>query len=138
MIMDLFTAAGHDHDLPPKWDGRKVTWGQWQSTSPTTVDFHLPANERSCTECGSLADPDTNRGKVAAHWDETEVVEEVRRTKSGREYVRDVERPARQKTTLVALRCPDCDHDQVLDMTTSEAWDLDSSDYTDTGSWEGQ
>lgn len=107
-------------------------------SSSLKVDFHKPTNECACTECGSLADPDTNRGKVVAHWGETEAVEEVRCTKSGREYVRDVERPARQRAALVALRCPDCDHDQVLDMTTDEAWDFDSCDYTDSGSWEAR
>lgn len=37
---------------------------------------------------------------------------------------------------LAAFRCPDCEHDYVLDFANDEAWDLDPTDYTDAGSYD--
>lgn len=135
--MDLFSIAD-DHDLPPKWDGRPITWAGWQSPLPTTMDFHAPLEALACNECGTIDSPEVNRGRVAAWPGETTIVDVVARTRSGREYIRKTEQQAQQKTTLVALRCPHCENDTVLDMTTNELWDLTSADYTDTGSREGQ
>lgn len=38
---------------------------------------------------------------------------------------------------LVAMRCPHCHHDQVIELRDSfNVWDLDDNDYTPEGSWE--
>lgn len=130
--------SGREHDLPPKWDGRDVTWRGWSSPSPTTADFHAPPEDRACTECGAIDHLETNLGTVAALPGDTETVEQIRRTRSGREYIRTVERPARTVATLMALRCQHCEHDDVVDMTTNTVWELNSTDYTAAGSTEGQ
>lgn len=36
---------------------------------------------------------------------------------------------------MSAFRCPDCEHDTVLDPSGQE-WDLDPTDYTDEGSFD--
>lgn len=132
--MSLFTITGREHDLPPKWDGRDVTWRGWASPSPTTADFHTPVEARACTECGAIDHLETNRGDVAALPGETETVTITKMTRSGREYGKDVEQPATIDRALMALRCQHCNHDIVLDLTTNESWDLDSTDYTAAGS----
>ena len=38
------------HDLPPKWDGRTVTWQGWQS-EPTFIC--PPPKPTPCRSCGS-------------------------------------------------------------------------------------
>lgn len=37
---------------------------------------------------------------------------------------------------LALFRCPECEHDYVLDFANDDAWDLDPTDYTDTGSYD--
>jgi hypothetical protein len=48
---------------------------------------------------------------------------------------RKTEVPAWPIARLNVLRCTGCGLDQVTDLETGEVWDLDPSDYTDTGSW---
>ena len=43
---------------------------------------------------------------------------------------------ARVVANLALFRCPECEHDYVLDLANDEAWDLDPTDYTDAGSYD--
>lgn len=42
--------------------------------------------------------------------------------------------PSETRASLVALRCPDCHHDTVVDLPNNAVWDLDLTDYYDHGS----
>lgn len=100
--------AAREHDLPVTWDGHPVTWRGWTSAS-TTLQYHLPLEDLACRRCGSLNERQVNTGVVAHHG------------------AREVER-------LAAFRCPDCHHDQVLELDTDRLWDLDETDYGAAGS----
>lgn len=120
MSGDLFTAT-RPHDLPPRWDGHPVEWHDWALMEPVFVC--PPQRRECCPRCGSTADQPCNRGSVRIN-PRTEL--ESRR--SGR-----LGRPI--FLSLVAFRCPDCCHDQVLEVSTSRWWDLDPDDYLDDGSF---
>lgn len=123
------------HDLPPRWDGRRVEWRGWQQAPTTTLRFHLPPQCRCCTECGSLDAPHLNRGAVWALPVEglappgDDVVLALVET-ARRQAAQAAGRPVGQ---LFALRCPDCHHDQIGD-DRGQWWDLGDSDYGDDGS----
>jgi len=113
-VPDPAPRSDRAHDLPPAWDGLPVEWRGWGAT-PTTLGYHLPLDAIACRRCGSLDEQLHNVGVVdLGPSDDAE--------DSGR-YIR-----------LLAFRCPDCRHDQVLDQDDDELWDLDESDYGDDGS----
>ena len=124
------------NDLPPKWDGRRVDWSEWD-TDPIFVC--PPPTAPRCEGCGSAARQATSRGTVYPLDGEMFETHEprVKRTRSGREYVAGtvtVARWARPGVRLFAFRCLGCGLDEVFDLETRECWTLDETDYGDEGS----
>ena len=126
------------NDLPPKWDGRRVDWSEWD-TDPIFVC--PPPTAPRCEGCGSAARQVTSRGTVYPLDGEMFETHEplVKRTRSGREYeagTTTVARRARPGVRLFASRCPGCGLDTVVDRTSGhqQVWTLDESDYGDAGS----
>lgn len=107
---DLF-AATREHDLPPKWDGAPMQWGQWDEMAAVICAKVRP---EPCERCGSTARRGSSTGTV-------------RPTRTGPVINLHHRR-------LHALRCPDCLHDTVWDPGNDEWWDLDPTDYGDDGS----
>lgn len=104
--------AARLHDLPPSWDGVRIEWGEW-STAQTSMRFHTPPRDLACKQCGQVdQEPHIARGRRV---DDTV----VRLPGTG---------------LLFAFRCPGCGHDEVHDQADDTCWDLDPSDYTETGS----
>ena len=128
------------NDLPPKWDGRRVDWSDWD-TSAVFICGPTRARQQRCEGCGSTASRATSLGTVYPLDGETFETHEprVKRTRSGREYeagTTTVARRARPGVRLFASRCPDCGLDTVVDRTSGhqQVWTLDESDYGDAGS----
>lgn len=104
-----------EHDLPPKWDGRPVTWRGWRDLPTDGVFICFRGKEPEpdhCKACGSVATSRVNRGTTAMRL-------------GGKDRIIDV---------LSAYRCPDCHHDVVNVEDTGEWWDLDHTDYGPEGS----
>lgn len=120
MQLDLWP---RQHDLPPRWDGLPVEWGDWTDTPDIHICPPLPKRPK-CENCGSRRDPRMALGRV---WTEPGMVHAIRkaRMQNGKHLV----------ANLAAFRCPDCEHDHVLDIANNEAWNLDPTDYTDSGSY---
>ena len=120
MELDLWP---RQHDLPPRWDGLPVEWGSWSDTADIIIC--PPPRRPRCVRCGSHQDPHMNLGRV---WTEPGMVRAIRRAQlsNGRHLV----------AHLAAFRCPDCEHDHVIDLVNDQAWDLDPTDYTDDGSYD--
>jgi len=114
-MIDLLYLA-RDNDLPPAWDGHHVEWEGWTDQPPIFLCGRGAAAARRevCPACGSTAPSVRNVG----HYN------------LGRDWRTGYERTRR----LVALRCPDCMHDQVWETWKNTWWDLDPSDYGDDGS----
>ena len=117
-----------DNDLPPRWDGHLVEWHGWE----TQLDVFVcpPPKPACCRACGTKAAALVNRGTV---WTDPESADPVvaigrARLRRGRHLVGNVH----------AYRCPDCRTDTVLDGVGPDAqvWELDETDYLDTGSWD--
>ena len=128
------------NDLPPKWDGRRVDWSEW-NTDPMFVCGRPQPPAPRCEGCGSAATQAASRGTVYPLDGEIFETHEprVKRTRSGREYVAGtvtVARRARPGVRLFASRCPDCGLDTVVGYTSEpeQVWTLDESDYGDEGS----
>ncbi|CAN3131962.1 hypothetical protein ACNUDN_29000 [Mycobacterium sp. smrl_JER01] len=121
MELDLWP---RQHDLPPRWDGLPVEWGSWSDTADIII-CPPPPRRPKCVRCGSHQDPHMNLGRV---WTEPGMVRAIRRAQlsNGRHLV----------AHLAAFRCPDCEHDHVIDLVNDQAWDLDTTDYTDDGSYD--
>ena len=115
------------NDLPPRWDGFAVVWRGW--TSPLVISCRRLPGDR-CVQCGGDKAPSVNVGLAAT--DETmthrQVVDHDKAAQLGAGRVQ-----RRAWRSLMAMRCPDCGHDQVRD-GEGTWWDLDPSDYTDEGS----
>lgn len=114
------------NDLPPRWDGLPVQWGSWSSTGE--VFLCPPRRERpeSCERCGSADARMINVGRVWTDPDTAPPAIGRARLRRGHHLV----------GVLSAFRCPGCGHDSVLD-PNGQLWDLDETDYTDDGSWDG-
>ncbi|WP_234797269.1 hypothetical protein [Mycobacteroides chelonae] len=112
-----------DHDLPPRWDGLLVEWGSWSDTSKIFI-CPTPRPER-CGQCQSLQATLINSGKL--YIDPKHAPPAIGRSRlpASRYFV----------GVITAFRCPDCGHDSVLD-NEGRYWDLDPTDYTETGSWD--
>ena len=104
------------NQLPPRWDGCTIEWEGWQPDY-STLRFH---SKQVCAHCGSSARPITNVGRVRV-----DAPKGVRVLYKVRGY---------QRGRLYAFRCPDCLHDVVVDLK-GDSWDLEESDYEDSGSW---
>ena len=109
------------HDLPPRWDGLPVEWGEWSSTEGM---FICPPPRDTCGRCGTVQPPRIALGRI---WTDPQTAPAAigrARLQRGRHLV----------AILSAFRCVVCEHDHVLD-GDGQAWDLDETDYTDAGSW---
>ena len=75
------------NDLPPKWDGRRVDWSEW-NTDPMFVCGRPQPSAPRCEGCGSDARQAASRGTVYPLDGEMFETHEprVKRTRSGREY----------------------------------------------------
>lgn len=125
------------HDLPPRWDGRVVVWDDWDRFEEKVVVFICPppkASSRVCQACGSFAPRLMARGRVAVSARATldELLDEDRKRSRLPVALRH-KIPAVALYELTAFRCPDCLFDQVVDGTRT-VWDLDETDYLDSGS----
>lgn len=52
-----------EHDLPPRWDGLPVQWGDWQD-SPEVFICPPPKKDAECGSCGSTRAPLLNFGRM--------------------------------------------------------------------------
>lgn len=101
------------HDLPPRWDGLPIEWGEWSDTAD--VFICPPPRERTrCSQCGSDRRPRMSLGRVLT---ELAVVDKSTSVRPAS--------VARVVANLALFRCPECEHDYVLDFANDEAWDLD-------------
>lgn len=50
--------GGHQHDLPPLWDGQPIKWRGWNP------GFRLTHFAQVCDRCGNTEPPDSNYGLV--------------------------------------------------------------------------
>lgn len=71
----------------------------------STLPLHVPAEDLACEKCGAVDEHDVAFGRRGP------------------------------LINLLAARCRHCGHDQVTDMLTDTHWDLDETDYADTGSF---
>ena len=118
-MSDLLTLT-REFDLPPKWDGHPVEWGEWDKT-PVII---CPTPQRDpCDGCGSTAGTLTNHGTMLVKIAQGNVVQ------IGHSRLHE-----HQKRALLAHRCPDCLLDKVWDTWADEWWDLDHTDYGPEGS----
>lgn len=108
--------APRAHQLPPKWDGCTVEWGEW-SRDNNSLRFHL--RDDCCPWCGSITERVYALGLVRADGPGMAFMRKSRGYQLGRLHV---------------FRCTGCHHDQVTDLA-GITWDLDDDDYGDDGSW---
>lgn len=136
-MMQRTLPTDRDHDLPPRWDGWRVEWEGW--TAPPDIFICPPPKPQPCRACGSFDEQIMNRGRS---WSEPGAIRPYRRAKTYRQSEANQKADADGSVMLhlVAYRCPDCRADRVRTFgsfvnTAAELWwDLDESDYTDTGS----
>ncbi|MEB3023402.1 MULTISPECIES: CpXC domain-containing protein [Mycolicibacter] len=112
-----------EHDLPPRWDGLPVQWGDWR---PPPELFICPPSrtQQCCPRCGDTRAQQMNLGRI---WTDPATAPPAisrGRLLGGRQLI----------AMLTAFRCPNCGHDTVLG-SDGQLWDLDMTDYTDNGSW---
>lgn len=102
---------GTAHDLPPRWDGRKVAWEPWREEPQTFICGRGTHDQIRCATCRTNQPRLTCTGTTAA----------------------EGAHPARR---LLAYRCRGCGHDTVVELARQgmQVWDLDDSDYGDVGS----
>lgn len=125
-----------DRPLPVKWDGRPVTWGDWQENGRIFIcdrtkrknGLLIPA----CSACGSTRPSLHSTGLRHPLASDTEAGEFLRTHRNGRPVYAQEPMPAYRD--LHAERCQDCGHDTVYDARTDESWDLDDTDYGPEGS----
>jgi hypothetical protein len=117
------TTAGRPHDLPPLWDGRHVTWSPWRDVDPGSLAIHAPSDAFACTGCGWITETQMRSiGRLHPEPGATFTID-------------GTELPAWPVAVLAVRRCTGCGLDQVTDLDTGDVWDLDDTDYGDTGSW---
>lgn len=122
------------HDLPPRWDGRRVTWGPWTLTQSTMM-HHAKAEDLVCGHCGAIDWEPTAFGTIHLNPDETRIERKVLTTKSGGHYLADRPTTDPWVWALLVSRCTHCATDRVLDRRDGTTWVLDPDDYTDQGSY---
>lgn len=107
-----------EYDLPPMWDGKKVTWSDdWE-----VYDLHVcppPKDKRTCT-CGSTKPMLRKQGEVGPY-------KSAHRAKYNELRTRPLWR------SLTVFRCSECELDTVLDFN-GDFWELGLEDYGDQGS----
>ncbi len=133
-MTDLLTLT-REHDLPPRWDGHAVLWEGWDG-HPVIYICPPPDVPDCCLECGSVERRIINSGLRAV--DDTITSAQIFQATSVTGRGGGASGPPRLRgiafRELHVSRCPDCHHDIVHDLATSEAWDLDATDYGDAGS----
>lgn len=113
-------------DLPVRWDGMPVTWGEWASVAPMFICGRGAARDAMrCSRCGSGADSQLCVGRIWTDPKSAPPPVGLGRLNRGRHLV----------GVITAFRCPECGHDAVLD-PSGKLWDLDDTDYTADGSWD--
>lgn len=115
-----------EHDLPPRWDGFPVEWQGWENL-PEVMMCPPPREAYRCPSCRSTSSRPVNRGLVHTDPNDTSIVAIGRaRMRGGKHLI----------TNLFAHRCPDCQLDMVMDGLGTDAqwWELDETDYLDSGS----
>ena len=111
-MTDLFSLT-RTHDLPPKWDGRVVAWSTWHPARELFIC--PPPKPEPCRACKSTAPSTFTAGVVHPLAGETVMVDRVKTTVSGREYVAGkMAKAAWPVVRLHLFRCTDCGHDVVL------------------------
>jgi hypothetical protein len=112
-----------EHDLPPRWDGLPVEWGDWADTDGVFI-CPPPRRPDRCGSCGCTLPRLISLGRI---WTDPATAPPGighARMQRGRHLV----------GIITAFRCVECRHDSVLD--NEQWWDLDVTDYTDDGSWD--
>lgn len=112
-------------DLPPRWDGLPVEWAGWRELPDVYMCPPQPQPD-GCGNCASGRRPLSNVGRV---WTDPATGPRAigyARLRRGKHLV----------GMITALRCGDCGHDRVLELSSGKVWDLDETDYTDEGSWD--
>lgn len=120
-------------DLPPFWDGAKVTWDAWSDVR-SSLAYHLKPEDMACDKCGAV-DESLIAWGLRPPVEATYGTTRTKTTKSGRKYAIACEVPAWGVRDIYAARCRHCGHDRVTDTRTDEVWDLDESDYAPEGSY---
>ncbi|MEW2484176.1 hypothetical protein AB0876_31785 [Mycobacterium sp. NPDC049093] len=113
-----------EHDLPPRWDGLPVQWGEWDDTGRMFI-CPPPKKPSRCDKCGSTRSRLFCTGRI---WTDPSTAPRAigrARLQRGRQLV----------GLISAFRCPECRHDTVRDLNGQE-WDLDETDYGDEGSFD--
>ncbi|ROR91747.1 hypothetical protein [Nocardioides aurantiacus] len=128
------------HDLPPKWDGRAVSWTAWEYARSGVFICPPPRNE----VCEGCRKPTTEKGfplwsickglrADSPHLTLDDfAAEEAARARLP--WLVRGKMPRHWWIELYASRCHLCDLDTVTDMTSGEVWTLDHTDYGDEGS----
>src|SRR4051812_17128651 len=93
-----------EHDLPPRWDGMPVEWGEWQDSSDVFV-CPAPRRPERCERCGCARARMLNIGRV---WTDPKTAPPA----IGRALLR---RGRHLVGLLSVFRCVECGHDMVLD-----------------------
>lgn len=121
-----------EFDLPPFWDGLAVVWDGWHLPPHA---FVCPSPQRDCCAgCGSGAQPRHKRGRVAVSAIVThQMIADADANRDRLPTSMKHKAKCRASYRLVALRCPDCGHDAVIDLEGDE-WELDPTDYGPEGS----
>lgn len=112
------------HDLPPRWDGLPIDWGDWAPTSWVQI-CPPPTTGRGCVRCASTAPPLAAHGRLYTDPVTAPPAIAMGRRHRGRHLI----------GVLTALRCPNCAHDVIVD-PKGRSWDLDPTDYGDDGSFD--
>lgn len=117
-------------DLPVAWDGEPIRWGEPMAYGAIFV-CPPPRVPDACTSCGALAadGADLYTGRLRGPDQEPYWTRDS--------FGRAVKKPGWEVwlPRLLLRRCLSCGHDQVSDLESGEVWDLDPSDYGETGSW---
>lgn len=124
-MLPLWPAEPREHDLPPLWDSYPVEWGEWRDTG-TVFMCPPPRSREKCEHCGSTESQAINIGRIWSNPESAPPAIGRARLQRHQRHVVEV---------LSVFRCPDCEHDVVLD-GDGTPWDLDPTDYTSNGSWE--
>lgn len=123
--------VGSRADLPARWDGRAVLWGEWRIIEQLFVcdrTKRKPPEPDRCA-CGALTSTSHYAVGLVADDADTTVAELATDDRFAR-----YGRPRRGTRSLTAYRCPSCGADEVYDAATGEWWTLDESDYGPDGS----
>ena len=114
-----------DHDLPPRWDGLPVQWGDRSDTAAVIICCPPPRHPEHCDQCGTTRPRLINIGRI---WtDQASAPAAIGRAR--------LHQNGHLVGLITAFRCTACNHDSVLD-PHGQMWDLDPTDYTDDGSWD--